>query len=258
MSVEFYIPARLCLGGEEIITAMRKTSPDPAKVTRRYEGNHALLMIWGAGSPHNAVAIDRQQKAGLRTVSWDYGYFGREKVGGYYRVSVDRWHPQHLLDSVDPAPGRFEQHGISLREDADLSGHILLVGMGPKSHRYLNSQGWEARKLAELRRRFPGVDIVYRPKRARSFVQLPAKTVMAGPIEDLLRGCRLVVCRHSNVAVDAVVAGVPFECEDGAGAWLTGKPYDAKTRLDFLRRLAWFQWRADEASDAWKFLRHLL
>ena len=78
------------------------------------------------------------------------------------------------------------------------------------------------------------------------------------PIEQVLAGARLVVCRHSNVAVDAVIAGVPFECEDGAAYWLQGKPYTVENRLDLLHRLCWWQWTCYEAPAAWRFIKGML
>jgi hypothetical protein len=78
------------------------------------------------------------------------------------------------------------------------------------------------------------------------------------PIEEALVGARLLVCRHSNCAIDATIAGVPFECEDGAAWWLAGKPFTAAARLDFLHRLCWWQWRHEESAQAWTFLREKL
>ena len=72
-----------------------------------------------------------------------------------------------------------------------------------------------------------------------------------------MRGARLVVCRHSNVAVDAVIAGVPVECEDGAAYWLRDKPYTPEVRRDFLDRLAWWQWKPEECMKAWEFIRRM-
>jgi hypothetical protein len=77
-------------------------------------------------------------------------------------------------------------------------------------------------------------------------------------IQNVLRGASLVVCRHSNVAVDAVVAGVPFEAEDGAATWLKGKPYTIGNRLDFLRRLAYWQWHQGELYDAVQFAQSII
>jgi hypothetical protein len=78
------------------------------------------------------------------------------------------------------------------------------------------------------------------------------------PIAQLLRGASLVVARHSNVCLDAVQAGVPFEAEDGAAVWLQRREFTPANRLEFLQRLAWWQWRAAEAPRAWQFLKGMV
>lgn len=257
-SCEFFTAHRQSVSAEEIMRAMRAACPVRAKSTHRYEGQSDMLMVWGAGSAENAIAIREHLRRGRSVASWDYGYFRRAKRGGYLRVSVNDWHPQKWLDRTTPNPARWEQHGIELREDYDSRGHIILVGMGPKSHKYLSSGGWEEKKLAELRMRFPHHRIIHRPKPGRAHANLDCELQTGGSIEELLIGASLVVCRHSNVAVDAAIAGVHFECQDGAAQWLTEKPYTRENRLDFLQRLSNWQWLPAEAEEAWQFLRGML
>jgi hypothetical protein len=118
-------------------------------------------------------------------------------------------------------------------------------------------QEWERKTLAALRAAYPGRRVVYRPKRPEQLDNLPVATA---PIEEVLKGASLVVCRHSNVAVDACIAGVPVVCEDGAAAALYGsdlrRPANpgGEERRQFLERLAWWQWKPSEAKLAWQFL----
>lgn len=253
-SCEFLIGHKIAASGQDILRAMREDCPMRFRATTRYEGNSDLLMVWGAGGAENAAAISRHHARGGRSICWDYGYFRRSKRGGYLRVSVDDWHPQRWIDSTPPNASRWAANGVSLRDDADPDGPIILVGMGPKSHKFIHDWNWEKRKLAELQAMFPGRQIIYRPKPGRSHSPLPCKTSAEGSIQQLLVGASLVVCRHSNVAVDAVVAGVPFDCEDGAAQWLSKKPFTPANRLDFLQRLSCWQWHHSEAVDAWQFL----
>jgi hypothetical protein len=215
--------------GLEILGAMEACAPDLD-----------ALMLWGIGRAGHSAHRDRAVHQGRPAILWDLGY-----SKGYYRVSLDHDHPWRLLDRA-PETGR--AFPATLREDAG-DGKILVIGMGHKSKRYLNSYAWEQRKVSELKRRFPGVPIQVRPK--------PRSGDGAPSIEQEMKGARLVVCRHSNVAVDATIAGVPFECEDGAAYWLMGQPFTRENRQRFLNRLAWFQWRVDEAPQAWKFLEAL-
>lgn len=233
---------------------MEAAAPVPVRVTNAYRGDCDALMLWGIGRHGHAQARAEHRARGGRVFMWDMGYFGRGKFDGYLRVSIDHEHPQAWLDRSPTDPRRWGRHGIPLRSDADPAGPILLVGMGPKSHAYLGSSGWEARALADLKRRFPERKVMHRPKPGRPFQPLGCGVDRSANVETALRGKSLVVCRHSNVAVDACIAGVPIEVEDGAAAWLQGKPYTRGMRLEFLQRLAWWQWRVDEAAQAWRFL----
>lgn len=229
----------------------------PVTLTQAYRGRSQWLALFGVGARDRSQARDNQVRSGRHALCWDLGYFGRTKVTGHLRVAIDHHHPQGWLSRTPPKPERWEAQGIALREDADPAGHIVLVGLGPKSHTFLGTHGWEKRKYDELRIRFPKRRIVYRPKPNRPALNLGCEVNQHAPIGEVLRGASLVVCRHSNVAVDAVIAGVPIECEDGAAEWLTGQPYTRETRLDFLRRLSWWQWMPSEAVPFLKFLQEV-
>jgi hypothetical protein len=230
---------------------MAQASLLPIVQTAEYEGNSDLLMLWGLGEESRSLACKKHLANGGRAILWDIGYFGREE--GYARLSIDYWHVQHL-DITRPKPSRWQSLGIQVTDQSSQAGHIVLVGMGPKSHTYTKEYEWEENKLAELRKRFPSRHIVFRPKPGKPIKALDCDVAAGGPIADVLRGASLVVCRHSNVAVDAVALGIPFECEDGAAKWLSNKPYTEQTRQDFLHRLAWWQWLPSESVDAWKFI----
>lgn len=257
-AVEYLTPLKLSRSGAHILNAMRLASPLSGKVTGQYSGLSDLLMVWGAGSDQNAIAIKRHLLRGKHVISWDHGYVGRTKETGYFRMSLDHWHPQAYFDQTPNDPKRWDVHAIDLREDSSPKGHIVLAGLGPKSHKYLNSSGWEYRKLRQLKLRFPNRRIIYRPKPGRAYRALPCETVSDGPIHELLKGASLVVAKHSNVSVDAVIAGVPFECEDGAALWLQQREFTPENRLDFLRRLAHWQYKVTEANEAWEFIQRMI
>jgi hypothetical protein len=232
--------AAIVAAGEQMVTA----DPD-------------VLVLYGVGAAVNDQARRDQLARGGRVLHFDLGYFGRQKLTGYLRMCLDRDHPQHLLDATPNDPARWAAHGIELREDAKANGPIVLVGLGRKSRQYLGAPNWERDKLKEIKRRFTGREVVFRPKRAGD-VSLPIRSDAVTPIAQLLRGASRVVCRHSNVAVDAAIAGVPFEAEDGAAMWLQAREFTRENRLDFLRRLAHWQYRPDEASAAWSFAKRMI
>jgi len=243
----------------DAIEAAARAAGDEVILTETYRGGSDWLVLFGVGAEAHAAARAAHVPRGTHAILFDLGYFGRRKgPDGFLRVSIDRDHPQHLLDRApDDGGARWAEHGIALRDDADPAGPIILVGLGAKSRIYLEAEDWELDKLAELERRFPDRRIIHRPKPGQEFRRLRCDRDETTPIDDLLRGASLVVARHSNVAAEAVVAGVPFEAEDGAAAWLNGREYNLANRREFLHRLAWFQWRAAEAPQAWQFLKGL-
>jgi hypothetical protein len=222
----------------------------------RYVGGQDYLILYGVGAPLHALARDRQIRNGGKAVLWDLGYTRLDEEVRYLRFSVNHDHPQKLLDQVEVDGGRWNQLGVELKEGCDPEGPIILVGLGMKSRTYLCGY-WEQTTFSALKSRFPKRRIIYRPKRFDDPMILPCERNSDKPIAELLQGASLVVCRHSNVAVDAVIAGVPFEAEDGAAMWLKGKPFTRENRLEFLHRLAWFQWRTEEVSMAWDFAKGL-
>lgn len=226
--------------------------------TQTYAGKSDVLVLFGVGAPDRDAARKAHVASGRHVLLFDQGYFQRKKITGYVRCSIDHDHPQAWLGRTKPDPSRWEALSIPLREDYSPEGPIILVGLGRKSRSYLGLADWERQRLAELRLRFPRREVVYRPKRGSPALVLNVRTDADSPIEELLVGASLVSCRHSNCAVDAAVAGVSFECDDGAAMYLLHKPFTRENRRDFLWRLAWWQWKSQEAPQAWRFIRGML
>jgi len=237
------------------LAAAALAAGDRVKETRIYEGRSDWLILFGVGHyAHNRARLTQVRRGG-HALLWDLGYIERAKKGGHLRMSIDMDHPQQWLDKTQEDASRFDRLGVRLLEGHDPDGPIVLVGLGRKSREYLRQPQWEQMTFAKLRRRFPEAKIVYRPKGTKDELRFPCEMDATTPIADLLRGASLVVCRHSNVAVDAVIAGVPFEAEDGAATWLQGKDFTVENRIAFLQRLAWWQWKSTEAAQAWAFVK---
>jgi hypothetical protein len=227
----------------------------------------SVLVVYGMGGPSVYAHANWHMKTNP-VISWDVGYWERSNslaMGRKYRVSINGLHcPKLIMKGEDPGAERLNQSGLAIRPGGDKSGYILLAGNGPKSNA-IGAHGWTLKKSIELRKAFPGIKIVYRPKPKRG----PEPGVFCDrisveeEIDTVLQGARLVVCRHSNVAVDACRFGIPVVCDDGAAAAIYPKaledfekqPSD-DTRAEFLRRLAWWQWNRQEAEEgqAWQWL----
>jgi len=260
MRCEVLLQPRTALRGEKMLSSMVEASAragvECIVSTGEWRGLAPLLMTYGLGHLQRRPWQEAHKRGGGRLIGWDLGYWNRDVPLAFsMRLTIDDDHP-HRLVRDEPAD-RWEAAGIVLREDANADGPVVLVGLGKKQRALMGSrtQEWERRQAAALRRRFPDREVVYRPKRGGD--ELPGFRTMQGEIEQVLRGASLVVCHHSNVAVDACIAGVPVECEDGiALALYRGNPAPSREeRLRFLRSVAWWQWTPLEAARAWEFIK---
>ena len=228
---------------------------DTVARTTAYAGQSPVLVLFGIGAAAHDEARHQQLKRGGRVVHFDLGYFGVRKH--FLRMSIDHDHPQHLIEQTPADPARWDAHHIALRHDARENGPILLIGLGRKSRQYLRLPTWERDTLRKIRQEFPRRQVIYRPK-GHDGLDLHVPTDHATPIAELLRGASLVVCRHSNVSCDAAIAGVPFRAENGAAVWLQARDFTIANRLDFLRRLAHWQYNPTEAPEAWAFAKRMI
>lgn len=257
MRVEILTDPGMALRGARMLDAMIAAAPIEARVRNSYVGDCEILMVYGTGHPIRRPWWRQHLKNGGRCIGWDLGYWKHKDDGTCrMRVTLDHDHPQAFIRPEDGA--RWASEGISLREDFNAKGPIVLVGLGQKSVRLhsLHPLEWETRAIKRLQKEFPGRSIVFRPKRPGDARPPMLKFAKDGPIEDVIRGASLVVCRHSNVSVDACIAGIPVQCEDGAAVALyrdNPAPTPAQ-RLAFLQSLAHWQYKPEEASQAWTYL----
>lgn len=216
------------------------------------------LMLYGPGGMDRIQYLRRG-----RVVAFDLAYWDRKGPERKYRVSINGLHcPERIMRWV-VSPFRWKVSGHSVGNDRPADGPILLVGNGPKSAA-IGAKGWELATLQKLRDMFPGRPIWFRPKPGRSAESVPCDEVRVDdPIDDLLLKVGLVVCRHSNVTVDACRLGVQAVCEDGAAACIypplerwQEQPTKAQ-REDFLQHLAWWQWSPAECATSvfWDWLK---
>jgi hypothetical protein len=223
-----------------------------------------VLVFYGPGSESNKRLAAAQRLAGGRYVAFDLGYFNRGNLRGGYpmRATIDAPHPLHEHLTRRDGGEKWQRERIALRDDHHVDGPVVVVGMGKKSRAQYEyrASGWESKTVKYIQGRFPGRKVLYRPKNLNESLDGAQTIPYHVPIHTALRGASLVVCHHSNVAVDACIAGIPVICEAGAATFLYNEnmnPSPAQ-RLDFLERLAWFQWRPSEARECWKFLLSVL
>jgi hypothetical protein len=233
----------------------------PAHLRYEYQGNWDWLTVFGVSLPKFRAAFDAHRAKGLPVACWDMGYVAKSKQMNltHVRVSINGLHPTvEDIERTQPNVRRWGRFGIPLENRADPKGPIVVVGIGRKSRRLAGLDGWEQAKLAETAARFPGRRVAYRPKPSsveEDDVEWPDR-LESTSIRHALNGASLVICRHSNVAINACCMGIPVECEAGAAYWLyrSGPKPSQKDRMEFLQRLSMWQWRFHEMAQAWRFI----
>lgn len=260
-------PGDMAIRGHKILHAMIAAAEEAGVIalpSPNWTNSTPWLMTYGLGHPMRKRWTARHLSGGGHVIGWDLGYWNREEKDTFcMRMTIDDEHPhRHITQMLqgDVPAGRFASYGIELRDDFNAKGPIILCGIGQKQRlsRGLGSQEWERKKLRDLRDRYPGRRILYKPKRPES--RLGDLESVAGDIADVLRGASMLVCAQSNTAVDACIAGVPVECSDGAAfALYHDNPAPTREqRLRFLQALSFWQWNQREGSEAWTFIRKIL
>ncbi len=199
---------------------------------------------------------------GKAVVFVDLGYWGRREGGrwdGYHKVSVNARHPDAYLMDVERNHVRFERQGVLIQPWQDSGGPVIVAGMSAKSAESygFEPEEWERWAITELRKHTKR-DIIYRPKPSW-FQACPIKGSVfqksSAAIERVLTNCHAVVTHHSNVAVDALIAGVPAFCWDGVARCMSlqdlsmiEEPYRPKHRDQWAANIAWCQWNTSEIS----------
>lgn len=216
-----------------------------------------VLVLYGlGGGDRYQVGLDHMAKGKL-LLTWDIGYWDRKHPHRKYRFSINGFHPKNIMDGPYPGGERWDKSGLDITS-IDPKGPIMLVGNAPKSIS-VGAGGWSAEKSKQIRAMFPDKKIVYRPKPKRPMENgVICDKISTDDIDSALTRVSLVVCRHSNVAVDACRLGVPVVCDDGAAACIypskledyQNQP-DIHRRTEFLHRLAYWQWAESESCQFW-------
>jgi hypothetical protein len=114
---------------------------------------------------------------------------------------------------------------------------------------------WERWAIAEIKK-YSKRTIVYRPKPSWKGAKPITGTITSGrerEVEQDLRNAWAVVTHHSNVAVDALVAGVPAFCWGGVALEMSLQtlariedPHFPDGRLQWMADIAYTQWSIAE------------
>lgn len=220
----------------------------------------------------NRDLLDAYRKAGKTAVYIDLGYWRREGETGHHKLGLNSRHPTGYFQRRKHPPDRWERLRERIEPWRKGGGAIIVAGMSGKgaAAEGFRPEQWERQAVAELRKHTDR-KIIYRPK---------PNWVGSKPIEGaefqrgdsqgrdvpavLKGGVHAVVTHHSNVAVDALLAGVPVFVMDGICAPLAlsdlskiETPLYPDGREQWAWDAAYTQWTVHEmtAGTAWRHLK---
>lgn len=219
-----------------------------------------VAVAYGWGHPEVFAAYT---KAGAHYVYLDLGWWKRkppgEALGGYHKVCLDGRDPP-LTHWRNMPHDRAAALGIEIkpwRGPRDDMAPILIAGMSAKSAktRGMGPEQWERGQvgvLSSITRR----PLRYRPKPSWDEARPIHGAGFSAPwvdLEEELGAAWAVVTHASNVAVDALVAGVPIYVEHGPATEFTTRtlldierPAMPDGREQFIADLAYAQWSVAE------------
>ncbi len=229
-----------------------------------------IAVFYGFNEPLRRV-FDTYVAAGLKAVCVDLGYWGRKELNpilGYHKISVNDRHPTAYFQRVAHDGSRAARFRLAIAPWRAKGEHILLAGMGEKSAECegFEPEQWEREAIAAIRQ-VSDRPIIYRPKpswKEAQRIEGAGFAPKAVQLESLFPRCHAVVTHHSNVAVEALVAGIPVFSFKGAGAVLSSndlsaieKPIMPGGRHQFVNDLAWTQFHNSEMKSgvAWRHLK---
>jgi hypothetical protein len=238
-----------------------------SSLSYRGRPEHDVAIFYGLAAGLDRLFRDYRDR-GLNAVYIDLGYWGRRKrtrFDGYHKLVVNSRHPTDYFQRRKHSPDRFAAHQVAIQPWRSSGDHILLAGMSAKA---AAAEGmlphvWERETIAYLRE-LTDRPIIYRPKPNWTDAKPLAGATFdrETPLEQALTNCHAVVTHHSNVAVDALLAGVPCVCLGGVASLLSGKIDQIETlptpdgREQWAADLAWTQWSVEEmqAGEAFRYL----
>lgn len=244
-------------GGDEAILVANFQPLDDADIGFAYGWGHPKM-------------FDAYQKRGGTFVYADLGWWDRKPAlrpnDGYHKLVVGARDPvAYFRGKHDDS--RMNALGIKIAPWRTEGRTIVLAGMSAKSAKTRGFAPYEWERAAiERIRQHTDRPIVFRPKPSWAEAK-PIDGCRFSPpgqvLAEALQKCWAVVTLHSNVAVDALCAGIPCVAEEGVAACLSGtyEALDAPElpdgREQLVADIAWQQWSTDEmrVGLAWRHLK---
>lgn len=233
---------------------------------------HDVAVFYGLKGKLPKVFAD-YKRAGKHAILIDLGFWERHyngRLSGYHKIVVNDYHPTDYPHKTRYAADRLYRLKLPINPFRKGGQHILVAGMSEKAAGIYGhaARDYEQGVITKLRK-LTDRRIIYRPKPS-----WPDAKPLEGadysppdqPLENVLHSAFAVVTHHSNVAIDAIVAGVPAFVVESIAKPLcktniaeVNDPYypSEEERLQWLQNAAYLQWHVAEIEMGlpWRHLK---
>lgn len=245
-------------------------SPVTIKPSAQFKGVESDLAVFYGLSEGLSDVLEAYRERARGAIFIDLGYWGRRKKtrwDGYHKVVLNARHPTAYFQRITHSADRFRELGQRIRPWRKAGTKIIVAGMSAKAAAAdgFAAEAWERKTIQQLRK-LTKRPIIYRPKPnwygARPIAG--AAFDRTATLDEAFSDCHAVVTHHSNVAIDALLGGIPVFCWDGVALPMALQdltriedPWRPEGREQWAADIAWTQFTADEmrAGLAW---RHIL
>lgn len=216
-----------------------------------------VAVFYGLAGGLRKVLEDYRAK-GKKAVYIDLGYWNRRsrtRWDGFHKISVNDRHPTAYFQSTDQPMDRLRAQNIRIESWRENRSAIVVAGMSAKAATASGfvPHAWERATIADLRKHTDR-PIIYRPKpNWLGALPIAGSTMMkTESLPSILGQAYCVVAHHSNVAVDALLAGIPCVCDEGVASVLAtpidqiDAPIYPDGREQWAANVAYCQWSLDE------------
>lgn len=230
-TVVFVAPGNVRSGiiGRAMFEGLRRTGHSvEMRLSSNYRGSPMSenAVFYGLAGGLRRI-MDDYRKRGKRAFYIDLGYWGRRKKSrwdGYHKIVLNDRHPTGYFQSKVHPSDRFDHLQVQIKPWRETGDAIMVVGMSGKAagHLGLGPEHWERQTIARLRQ-ITKRPIIYRPKPNWPDARpIPGSHFQQGvDVAESFAGLHCVVAHHSNVAVDALINGIPCICPEGAASVLS-------------------------------------
>jgi len=214
--------------------------------------------------------IDGQVDTGRDYLVLEKGYIKRDK---YYAVGLNGLNGRADFNNLESSNDRYNKLNVDLKSYREYSHqkHIILAGQVPTDASVQNVDifDWLAKSVPKIKKR-SNRKIIFRPHplAINRTPYILGTEYSTRPLNEDLENAHCVVTYNSNIAVDAIISGIPAFAFDTGSMALPVADHNidhiesivSNNRTQWLNNLSYAQWNYEEmeSGEAWEHIKPIV